>query len=257
VLEFVHSAYRPRELNTWVDDLAHQERGRRHAVIQKVIQVAEALVTGLKGLGFKVAAKSTILAHPVKVGHDIVRALAAKGVTLRADSCGKDLGVDAHVGRRRTGVLKGRMTKAGKRARAIAQLVRVDRGSRVLAKTGFKPQAVWGLEAQGLAPSTLQRLRALVAGMSGCKQPGGCATTAIRLAYDEQADPYHYGRTQLLTEWIHLHSGLQEQRGALGLAWRKIVAKLRSSPKPWSRVNSPVSAVVATLLDLEWDPVSP
>ncbi len=253
----MHAAYRPRELNTWVDDLAHQERGRRQTVVTKVVQVAGALVAGLKGLGFKVAAKCTILAHPPQVGQEIVTALEKKGIILQTARSGKDLGVDAHVGRRSTKALKGRMTKAGKRARAIAQLVRVDRATKVLAKTGFKPQAVWGLEAQGLAPSTLKRLRAQVAGMSGCKHPGGCSTTAIRLAYDETADPHHYGRTQLLREWLHLYTELQDQRGALALTWRRITAQLRSSPRPWNKVKGPVSAVVATLLDLEWDPVGP
>ena len=77
VLEYVHAAYRPRELNTWVDDLAHQERGRKQDVVHKIVQVAEALVAGLQELGFKVAAKSTILAHPLAVGHDIVTAEGA------------------------------------------------------------------------------------------------------------------------------------------------------------------------------------
>ncbi len=187
VLEFVHAAYRPRELNTWVDDLAHQERGRRQNVLEKVVQVAEALTNGLDDLGFKVSAKSLILAHPPRVAHDLVEILGKKGIKLQAATRGRDLGVDAHVGRRSTGVIKSRLTKAGKWAKAISSLVRVDRGARVLARTGFKPQAVWGLEAQGLAPTTLKRLRAQVAGMSGCRYPGGCATTAIRLAYDETA----------------------------------------------------------------------
>ena len=54
-------------------------------------------------------------------------------------------------------------------------------------------EAVWGLEAQGLSPTALRHLRAMVAGMSGAKHPGGCSTVAIRIAYDENSDPLLYG----------------------------------------------------------------
>ena len=98
--------------------------------------------------------------------------------------------MDAHVTRRSTQVIKGRMTKAARRAKAIQNLVKVDRSAKILARTGFKPQAAWGLEAQGLAPTTLRKLRAQVAGMSSCRYPGGCATTAIRLGLPRDGRPF-------------------------------------------------------------------
>ncbi len=115
----------------------------------------------------------------------------------------KNLGLDAHVGRRATQVQQERIKKAQQRAVSIKELVKVQKEAKSLARTGFKPQATWGLEAQGLAPTVLRRLRAQVAGMSGCKHPGGCATTAIRLSYDEDADPFIHGRLQLLRERLH------------------------------------------------------
>ncbi len=40
ILEDLHATYRPRELSTWVDDLAHQERGRQRQVTDKILEVA-------------------------------------------------------------------------------------------------------------------------------------------------------------------------------------------------------------------------
>ena len=76
----------------------------------------------------------------------------------------------------------------------------MDRAAKALARTGFKSLAVWGLEAQGLAPTTLRRPRAQVAGMPSCEYLGRCATMATRLAHTEEADPRIFGRLQLFKE---------------------------------------------------------
>ena len=75
ILEDLHAAYRPRELSTWVDDIEHQERGRQHAVINKVLEVAQALVEKLARRGFKVSAKSVILTNPPKLAAELVEQL--------------------------------------------------------------------------------------------------------------------------------------------------------------------------------------
>jgi hypothetical protein len=93
--------------------------------------------------------------------------------------------------------------------------------------------------------------------MSSCRYPGGCATTAIRLAYHETADPFQFGRLQLLGEWLATQPDLQDQQKALERAWGKLVEQLEGSPRRWSMVKGTISAVIATLMDLEWEPRSP
>ncbi len=105
--------------------------------------------------------------------------------------------IDTYGVRRGTKVMQSRLRKAGQRAKGIRTVIAVNKDAKALVNTGFRPQAVWGMEAQGLSPTTLRRLRSLVAGMSGAKHPGGCATLAIRMAFTEEADPLIYRRLQL------------------------------------------------------------
>eukprot|EP00959_Pyramimonas_sp_CCMP1952_P330525 6921236-Pyramimonas_sp.AAC.1 len=63
----------------------------------------------------------------------------------------------------------------------IAQVVKITPRARTPGRSGFIPQATWGLEGTGLAPTTLMRLRAQTAALSGARYEGGCATTAINL----------------------------------------------------------------------------
>ncbi len=124
-------------------------------------------------------------------------------------------------------------------------------------RTGFRPHATWGLEGQGVSPTTLRRLRGQISGMSGYKLPGGCATTAIRLAFGEEGGPYISVRLQLLREWVALQEQLKAQDKALAPAWARTVARLRAAQRPWAKVRGTVPAVIATLLDLSWNPQSP
>ncbi len=153
--------------------------------------------------------------------------------------------------------MKERLKRAGRRARNIAQLVKVNRGAKLLARTGFKPAATWVLEAQGLAPSTLLRLRGHIAALSGCEHPGGCATTAIRISSGDDADPLVFGRLQLLSEWTELLNLLEDKKTSLERTWGKIRSSLENAKKPWGKVSGPISAVIATLMDVHWKANSP
>ncbi len=93
--------------------------------------------------------------------------------------------------------------------------------------------------------------------MSGCRVPGGCSTTAIRLGFTSAADPTVSAPKQVLQEWLNLLDELQPQKASLELAWRRLVQQLSTAKSRWGRVRGPVSAVVATLLDLGWRPLGP
>ncbi len=93
--------------------------------------------------------------------------------------------------------------------------------------------------------------------MSGCKYPGGCATTAIRIAYTEDSDPFMYGRLELFRAWLHILVALQPQRKSLSLAWIRAVRSLQASPRPWFKAKGTMSAVIVSLLGLNWTPAGP
>ncbi len=257
ILEHVHAAFRPRDLSSWVDDLSNQEQGTEEQVFQASTRVSEGLCTALVKAGFKISSKSLLISNPPRLSVRIQRHLQQLGIPIQVAQAVKDLGVDGHAVRRRTGVLQGRMKKAANRAAMIRSVVKSERKARVLCRTGYKPQAVWGLEAQGLAPTVLRRLRAQVASMSGMKHPGGCSTTCIRLAFGLDADPFVFGRLQIFQEWIALIPELVEHQRPLELAWKKLLDGLRSAARPWNKVKGIISATIATLLDIRWDPKSP
>eukprot|EP00959_Pyramimonas_sp_CCMP1952_P051492 1075837-Pyramimonas_sp.AAC.1 len=64
----------------------------------------------------------------------------------------------------------------------IKRIAKTSRLGVALVKTGYLPQASWGLESQCVAPSRLLKMRAQVSGMVGRKE-GGCATTTIRTSF--------------------------------------------------------------------------
>ena len=149
--------------------------------------------------------------------------------------------------------MQKRLEKAANKSRVITRLAQADRQARVLARTGHRP-VIWGLEGQGLAPPTLRKLRAQVAGMSTCRQAGGCATTAIMLGFTEHSGPFVGARKKLLKEWVGLWDSLQPQHKAVERAWGKLHATLRAAKSPWGRTEGPISAVICTLMDFKWTP---
>ena len=73
--------------------------------------------------------------------------------------------------------------------------------------------------------------------MTSCKYPGGCATTAIRLGYTEDSDPFMHGRLELFRARFYVLESLQGQRKALNLAWSRTVRRLRGSAEPWLKAR--------------------
>jgi hypothetical protein len=258
ILDEAHRAHRPRQLRTWIDDTSHCELGREQDVGTKLVQVAETLVTMLQDRGLKVSPKTVVLTTPPRLGRSVVKRLAEVGIHLTATAAGRDLGLDTHGSRRSTRAQQERLRRAGRRARGIRAVLHVDRNAKKLVNTGFKPTAIWGIDGPGLAPTQIKRVKTLVAGMSAARYPGSCATVAIRIGLGEAADPALYGRLQLIREYLQLREEfLRDQKAALSLAWRKLVATLRGSKRPWAQAKGMISAVIATLLELSWEPTSP
>ncbi len=184
----------------------------------------------------------------------IAAVLREHGVHVQTPTGTKDLGVATHGVRRSTQVIRGRLRKAARRALAIKKLVKVDKRARALVNTGYRPQAVWGHEGQGLAPTCLRQLRGTIASMMGSKRPGGCATTCIRVTFGAASDPHVFCRRQLFENWLFILDALTEDDKALQLAWRRTARILKAAKNKWLRVKGTMAAVIATLLDLRWQP---
>ncbi len=255
-MEAANAKYIPLQLETWVDNISHREIGQTRQVLARTVGVSTQLVAGLVGQGFTMSTKSFLLASSANPGRQVQSALRAQDIHVELVRTGRDLGVDGHGRRRRMVVMSKRIDKASRKARAIAHRSQVHRQARILSRTGHRP-TIWGVEGRGLAPSTLRRLRAKVAAMSMCHHPGGCSTTAIRLAFSDLADPLVGLRRQLLQEWVRLWRSGLVQRAAVERAWVKIYAGLQAARSRWGKAKRPISAVICTLMDVGWRPWHP
>ena len=253
VLERIHLEYLPKQLETWVDDLHHLERGRAEYVEAQLLHVSTGLAGALQQSGFKLSAKSAIITSPPKMAGRVAAAPRTHGVLVQTPTGAKDLGVATHGVRRSTQIIRGRLRKAARRALAIRRLIKVDKKARALVNTSYRPQAIWGHEGQGLAPSTLRQLRGTIANMTGCKRPGGCSTTSIRMSFGMDSDPHVFCRRQLFDNWFYILDTLDDER-PLQIAWRKMTTALTRAKNRWQRVRGTMAAVIATLLDLQWLP---
>jgi hypothetical protein len=142
VLEEAHAAHRPRELRTWVDDMAHGERGREQDVEDKLVKVALAMVELLRQRGFKVSPKTVVTTTPASIAKRVVNRLAQAGVHFQTTQVARDLGIDTYGVRRGTKVMQDRIQKAGRRAKGIRALMAINKDAKALVNTGFRPQAV-------------------------------------------------------------------------------------------------------------------
>ena len=68
VLEAAHSRYKPLQLQTWVDDLGHQEHGVERVVEARMVAVSRQLVGSLRAEGFVMSDKSALLASNTRLG---------------------------------------------------------------------------------------------------------------------------------------------------------------------------------------------
>ena len=167
---------------------------------------------------------------------------------------------------RRTRILATRLKAAGQRFKAITRLVRLDRAARKLSRTGALPQALWGAEVLGIAPSVLSRFRSQFAASSGITQTGRCATTAIRISF--AADPMDDHTLRVVKSMRRALRKALASPGAneLRAAWAQAkddvlcpapvppntLAKHTSEEPRWSKVSGPISAAIAILSPLGW-----
>ena len=257
VLEDVHNRYKPITIHSWVDDLSQRVQGLRASVLSKTVQAASDLVSALRKKGARISPKSAILSSDPKLSRRVQQLLRGRGVDLKVAVDARDLGLDATVAkRRRVGTFKARFAKGAARAKVIRRLVRVNKKAALLARTGAKPQMVWGHQGKGMPPTTIRKLKATLAVCSGLRKSGGCTSTSLQLQGGEAADPEFYIRHELLDTWLGVWGELPKLHMAISVVWGRLLEKLRVKSR-WNRTTGIMGAVISTLLDVGWEPEGP
>lgn len=238
----------------FVDDILVKAIGTATFVKTVVPEALVHLFELLRGKKCQISDKSKVLASSLKLASSITDRLAVAGVHFEVARTGRDLGVDTTFGRRRTvPIARGRRQKATFRVSRMAKLLKVTRKARKLYPAGAQAQALWGGQIGGIAPTTLRKLRTDAARATGILTRGLCTTTAIRLCFGAEQDPLIKARAQLLGNWAKMMAKpgglLQQVRGV----WRKAQLRLGTqADRIWKRVRGPITAVIATLRDLDW-----
>ena len=62
---------------------------------------------------------------------------------------------------------------------------------------------------------------------------------------------------ELLVYWTSVLKELQHLERAIQSVWQSSLMKLRQAPRRWLKVHGHIDAVIATLIDLGWNPELP
>ena len=256
-LEELHRSFKPCSVSSWVDDLSQRQSGLREAVSTNIVNAATFLARSIQTKGSRVSPKSTILASDPTLAREIQLELSNRGVQLKVSSEARDLGIDATCAKkRRLQTQKGRFAKSIARAKVIKGLVKKKAQAKSLVNTGAKPQLTWGHQSKGMAPSTISELKATLGVCSGYRKSGGCTTTALQMFAGVQGDPEYFIRKELFDTWIQVWEEFPNIHLAINQVWENLKPRLGSQYR-WNRATGFISAVICTLRDIGWEPVSP
>ena len=143
-----------------------------------------------------------------------------------------------------------------KRPRRVKTLVREDWQCRALAWTGGKPQGTWGHQAKGFPPSTVLKIRQQFSEVAMLRRSWGCTTTAFALSVGIDADPSIKLSIEVIESWLQVLAESKVPKEAILRAWDRMKPELLG-PRRWLRVKGPMAVVIATLVDMRWQPLAP
>ena len=142
----------------------------------------------------------------------------------------------------------------------IRVLTRAVKQAYKLYNTGGYPQATYGYEAYGMSLSMVYQLRALTHLAVSSDARGQCACTNIALTIGQQHDPLVKCAIGQNRSWWELINSVSPCMTKLARVWYGIrghVLSASDNANKWARVRGPIGAVIATLHDMYWNPVSP
>ncbi len=238
---------------TYVDDVALATDGSPLRAMVKLRAGVDVLTEQVHRLGLRFEREKM----QIIVGGRGAAAMAKRlfpEVILTIKACGRDLGVDRVGGRvRRVGVA-GRRRISGigvlRRARRLPVGAKLRAG---LARAVGVSKALFGVRVMGMARSARQSLRAAVAvAVMGAPLRRRCTTATLALA-DARLDPAVEVPALILEGFAERLQARNGDAAEWEVAWQRAVHRVAGI----GRVAGPLSAAVAALKELRWEPVSP
>ena len=254
MLSDLNAKYSPTSFESWVDDVNQSTAGPKAIVRTQAPAAARSFVVAARALGCRISSKSTIVASSLELARHVQKQLAPY-VRVEVATHGRDLGIDYSATKRRSiHVFAKRMKLAKARLRRIKAIAKKHKEAKKLVKTGFKPQATWGHAAKGMSPTAVRQYRANFATAQSSWRHGTCSTTLLAITQYPMVDPGVALRADLFHQWFQAVHDMPKLRLQLKRHWNVLRPKLQG-PTRWSRVHDQMGAVIATLVDLGWQPV--
>ncbi len=259
LLDESHKIFPKQPIAQYVDDLRQRAEGHAFQVLLDFPPAATHLLQGLIDLGLVLSSKTTVVASCRKLGRNLVKRLTAEGFPVNFATSTRDLGLDSSAGTSRARKIAQKRRKQGRlklfRLRPLARKIR--RGSHFYS-TSIYPTSTYGHQAFGTPPSVLRRIRAEAAQATGYDFPGQCTTTIVQLFYGDR-DPAIRLRVEIVSEWLRFWYHHPALRLSLVRSWLVLRDRLVGLPanRRWYHVRGHISATIATLLDLNWQPKAP
>ena len=256
ILEELHNDFSSVTLGEHVDDVATLGVGIEDEVLDTMKHLAEQFSDRLKRVKLTISPKTVVTSSSPQLALKLCKFMEQIGITSTAARAARDLGVDAGSGvRRSTLVQKARHTKAKRRTGRLSILQKICSRAKKLYATNIWASSNYGNLAMGVAPLSIRQLRSH-AGQAALGRAGQCSTTAIAVAFDKYTDPASKIRVDIVVQWLKLwaRSTSSRQEKIQGL-WASQLRRLQTT-KRWNAVNGPIRAVICTLLDIGWMPVT-
>ena len=216
-------------------------------------------------LKLTISDKSTIIPDN-EVTRKISRVLNRASIPVKVAECGVDIGVDSSSGTRRTTKKQGERVKEGKRRAARSSiLVKYDPRAKTAALTNIDKAQVYGYTAVGASPTTIKSCTKNIAKAAGLGRQGSCSTTAIAWSFRRQhhkhcrsADPRVVMPLGQVRTWMRLWKNADETvKDDIKKVWKIGLRRMADEQARWMRVTGPMSATIATMMDVGWAPVLP
>jgi hypothetical protein len=258
LLEHIHvqSLFPVAALTTWIDDMLMVVQGKcENTTAANAVGAASLFMEGAIAQGLAISKKSACLTSSRQLRDSMKAKLKKRYWPIKFKSSGKYLGTDIVMGGKRLNKTQAKRAKKAKgRSAKVKGLMRAHkRGARKLIMTGVIPQATWGHQALGMAPTAIRQLKTRVGVDSHMWYSGGCMTSCLALEIGHRADPEYAIPMQLFQSYLSLMPELQRHSMALEKIWRQKYHKLKGLHR-WQVVTSTMDAIIATLFDMGWKP---
>ena len=259
LLDHVHRLY-PVELTEFVDDVTHKVEGTGASVLRVFPRSVEYVAREIRALGLTVSLKSGMVASSRDFGRLLLNTLAESDVRMGLQDHIRDLGLDAYTGRRpRKRIALRRRHRAALRAGKVSTYARAT-----LRGDGFL--LVGSTRSRCMACSSLGSLRRRCILFEGRQRER--APRSVKADVSRHCSPWRWGSMirrgrSLETCWssgstsgsISQRHNAKECTVSWDLAKPRIVSATRR--QRWHGVKGPLTATIATLCELQWDPQGP